>query len=108
MSQEGRQNEEGPVRVRLYGLVSMTRKRYLLQVAVFVLLAGVVLALWWLFWPARREELRKVPSLRSHRLIQALNLTPVVIFGLLAIQATEVYFVLRRFARKEAERKPGA
>jgi hypothetical protein len=95
---------EGPVRVRLYGLVSMTRRRYLMQMTVALVLAGGLLALWWAQWPMLKKDLQRNPSPVLDRAIAFWDAAPWVIGAVIGLQAVEAFFVLRAFRRKEAER----
>jgi hypothetical protein len=96
-----------PVRVKLYGLVSMTRRRYLAQVVVFFTLCAALLAVWWFRWPAARTRMKQAPSPVIDRLIAFWNVAPWVILGLALVQTLEAWYVLRLFRRKEAERAGG-
>jgi hypothetical protein len=94
-----------PVRIKVYGLVPMTRRRYLTQLAVAVVLALVLLGLWWFLWPGRRAQLLSNPSPARQRVGAAVDAVPWVILAVAGAQAVEAWFVLRRFARKEAARE---
>lgn len=96
--------DQGPVRVRLYGLVTMTRRRYLWQVAAAFLLAGGLMAAWWLRWAKVREALLMAPTPVIERVVAFWDAAPWVIGGLAVLQAAEAFVVLRAFRRKEAER----
>lgn len=91
-----------PVRVKLYGLVPMTRRRYLAQLVVALVLAGVLLLGWWLYWPRVRAKLMPADSPMLERLVVFWNVAPAVVLSILVLQGIEAWFVLRLFARKEA------
>lgn len=92
-----------PVRIKLYGLVSMTRRRYVAQLAAFLGLAVVGLVGWWLFWPQARTRMAAEPDAAVLRAMSAgMEWFPWVVLGLVAVQLVEAYFVLRRFRAKEA------
>jgi hypothetical protein len=93
-----------PVRVRLYGLIPMTRGRYLTQAALLVLLAAVVMAAWLILWMPRLTAARDAsPQLASIQ--TCLSYLPWALLALVTAQGVETIFVLRAFARKEAGRR---
>jgi hypothetical protein len=96
-------SEQAPVRIKLYGLLPMTRRRYVFQLVIGAGLAVGLLAAWWLRWPTLREELRMVRTPTMDRLIAFWDLVPWVIIAFAAVQAVEAWYVLRLFARKEKE-----
>lgn len=96
-----------PVRVRLYGIVSLTRRRYLAQLAVAVLLAAGLMALWYFRWPTVRRALVAAQTPLMDRAVAFWDLAPWVIGALAVLQVAEAFFVLRAFRRKEAERGVG-
>src|SRR5262245_4809503 len=94
-----------PVKLKLYGFLTLTRRRYVGQL-VFALVAAVgLLALWWLRWPVERERLTNNPAPPlSDWLLAAGAALPWVLLAVVAVQAVEAVVVLRRFAQKEAAR----
>jgi hypothetical protein len=94
-----------PVRVKVYGLVSMTRRGYLVQWALAVLFEAALLGLWLVRAPQVRAHLESGPPQPVARLLLAvLTYTPWVlgVFGVLLV--LEAWVVLRCFARKKAGR----
>lgn len=91
-----------PVRVKLYGLIPITRKRYLIQVGFALFLAAVLLVAWFLYWPTVRNSLRAANSPTLDRIVVFWNLAPVVVGSIVVLQAIEAWIVLRLFARKSA------
>ncbi len=94
-----------PVRVKLYGLFSMTKRRYVFQAAASVVGAVLVLVGWYFAWPGLRPRLTRpdLPASTFRTLIVAvMDAVPWILLTALAYQAAEVYLVLRAFARKEA------
>jgi hypothetical protein len=91
-----------PVRVRLYGLVSITRRRYLMQLAFWPVLVPLLLAAWWYRWPAARAILADSESESAAPLIAFGDAFPWVVLGAALLQGIEAFFVLRAFARKRA------
>jgi hypothetical protein len=93
-----------PVRVKLYRLTSMTRRGYLIQLAVSVVIVIGFLAFWWLRWP----ELRWDPATAHHPISRWVAIffdnVPWVVGTIGVLLLLEATIVLRRFARKEAER----
>jgi len=91
-----------PVRVKVYGLIPLTRRRYLGQVAVTTALGAVLLVVWWLRWPAFRHQLRQIPLPVAEWVVAVGDNLPWVLLAGAAVQGVEAYFALRRFARKQA------
>ena len=92
---------EPPIRIKLYGLVTVTKRGYLIQLAVVVVLLAVLLGIW---LRVRAADLRDLPP-SAERLFQLLNALPWVVLACAVLVAVEAYVVLRRFARAEAERR---
>ena len=98
-----------PVRVKLYGLIPITRRRYLTQLVVALVLSSALLLAWWLYWPTVRGSLEASRSDVLDGVVRFWNVAPYLILGIVALQLIEAWVVLRRFRRKEAEQaKPGA
>ena len=99
-----------PVRVKLYGLIHITRRRYLTQLVVALVLSAALLLAWWVYWPAARGSLEASRSDVLDGVVRFWNVAPYLILGIVALQVIEAWVVLRRFRRKEAEQsaKPGA
>ena len=93
-----------PVRVKVYGLVPLTRRRYLIQAAFGLVCLAGLLVLWWLYWPELNDRLSKVTRTALAEVVYlTLANTPWILLGVLALKLVEMAFVLRRFACKEAE-----
>ena len=98
-----------PVRVKLYGLIPITRRRYVMQFAIALVLSSALLLGWWLYWPNVRGSLEASRSDVLDGVVRFWNVAPYLILGIVALQLIEAWVVLRRFRRKEAEQaKPGA
>jgi hypothetical protein len=93
-----------PVRVKLYGLFSMTRRRYMTQLVVAGLLVVALLVVWLVYCLTIRQQARGLPSLEH--VVLLLDLLPWIALGLGALQALEAFVVLRAFARKQAGQPP--
>jgi hypothetical protein len=93
-----------PVRIKLYGLVWMTRRRYLAQVITAALLAVALLSFWWLRWPSVRAMMERSPTPVTERVVAFVTIMPWLILAGALVQGIEAWYVLRLFARKEAER----
>jgi hypothetical protein len=112
-----------PVRIKLYGLVPMTRKRYLCQQAVAVGLTFVLLFVW--YWmpspdaflppppgpskgmgPRLAEPVEELPPGLA-RFFWIIERLPWLVGLLWILIAVETAIVLRMFARKEAEQTAG-
>ena len=97
-----------PVRVKVYGLFPLTRRRYLFQAACGGVCFVALFVAWWLYGPELSERLGKMKQttwvvLVHHVLVAA----PWVLLGVAAIKFVEMYFVLRRFAVKETQPTEG-
>jgi hypothetical protein len=96
---------EPPIRIKLYGLVSVTKRSYLVQLAVVIVLLAVLLGVW-MRLPSG-AELRDLPP-EYVRLLTALSYLPWVVLACALLVAAEAFVVLRRFAREEALRRAPA
>lgn len=86
-----------PVRIRLYGLFPVTRRRYLLQLAVAGICVVVLLGLHLLFSPAVRSHLLDQRSEASLRFLAFWQALPWLVAALAGLQLLEALIVLRRF-----------
>jgi hypothetical protein len=89
-----------PVRVKLYGLVWTTRRRYLIQLVVAGLLMAGLLAAWLFHWLNLRDKVRAVESPSLGWVVALLDLTPWIVLVVAVLQGVEAFFVLRAFARQ--------
>ncbi len=89
-----------PVRVKIYGLTSMTRRGYLTQLGVAVMLVIGLLAFWW-FWPAVRPDPKTVPDAARQRVLVFLDNVPWVVGIIGVLLLLEAWIVLRRFAARK-------
>jgi hypothetical protein len=98
---EGKETE--PVRVKVYGLFALTRRRYLRQAATGLLSLGFLLVAWWLSWPSLRQPLDKLelPPTMSW-IVAVLNRVPWILLGAGLYKCIEMWLVLRAYARREA------
>jgi hypothetical protein len=98
-----------PVRIKMYGLFSLTKQRYLSQAIAGVLGAVVILVGWYFIWPPMRDRLARPdlpPSSFREMIVAILGNVPWILLAALAYKAMEVYIVLRIFGRKEANAVP--
>jgi hypothetical protein len=97
-----------PVRIKLYGLVTVTKRGYLAQLAAAALMLAALVVIRAYVPPvgelARQEY---VPAAASAALWFLTNLHWIAL-ALAALFAVEAFFVLRRFAREEAKQPPAA
>jgi hypothetical protein len=92
-----------PVRVKVYGLLSRTRRRYVLEATVGVVCLVAVMVAWWFGWPKLRQRLVQLelsPAMRTVVII--LDAVPWLLLVVAAVKAVEIPIVLRAFARKAA------
>lgn len=92
-----------PVRVKVYGLISLTRRTYLFCVAVGVVGMAALLVLWALTagTPTPAEKAGKFPLTPIYIWR---NYAPWLLAAAALLEGIEVYVVLKRFRRAEAER----
>jgi hypothetical protein len=102
-----------PVRIKVYGLFWQTRRRYVLQ-SIFGLGYGVaLLVLWFAAWPGMYKQLTRwdvdLPAYMRVT-VAVLNELPWILAAAAVIKLFEMWIILRRFTRKEAEQlaKPPA
>jgi hypothetical protein len=92
-----------PVRVKVYGLFSRTRRRYVIEAALGTVFGLILLIAWWLGWPHLRQRLDALelpPFLQLT--VAVLDWTPWILLGAVMWKGMEVLIVLRSFARKGA------
>jgi hypothetical protein len=95
-----------PAKVRLYGLMTVTRRGYLTQVGFAAVLLVALLGVWAMM-PPLPPELRDAPMSSAGRIvIGLLGNVPWLVLALAVLLVIEVIVVLGRFRRLEAER-PG-
>ena len=97
------QANPAPVRVKLYGFYSTTKRRYVAQVVFAAVLIALLLAGWTYYRISLRERLQGIDVRAADQIVAVWDLVPWVVLGIAALQAIEAYFVLRAFARKQAE-----
>ncbi|MFO0877947.1 MAG: hypothetical protein U0840_11390 [Gemmataceae bacterium] len=90
-----------PVRIKLYGLVWMTRRRYVQQLVTACGLAVLFLGVWWWQWPVVRTRFDGADSPALARFLLVMDHVPWVLAGVVVLQLIEAFFVLRVFARRE-------
>jgi hypothetical protein len=99
-----------PVRIKLYGLVSRTRRGYLTHSVFEALCVVAVLSLWFLGWDnykPKRERYERVPPI-VRVAVAIVDQTPWIVLGAVAFKAIELWVVLKRFEAKEEQRRKQA
>lgn len=91
-----------PVRVRLYGFLRMTRRRYLRQVFLALMLSAVLLGVWAWNWPGMRREILPDAPPTAERFLALMDALGWIILAAVLLQLIEAFFVLRRFRQLEA------
>jgi hypothetical protein len=96
-----------PVRVKVYGLISLTKRTYLVWVAIGGLGLVALLVLWALTagTPTPAEKAGNFP-LTPFYIWR--NYAPWLLAAAALLEGIEVYVVLKRFRRAEAERRQAA
>lgn len=97
-----------PVRIKLYGLFSMTRRRYVTQLIVAVFVVVLYISFWWLVWPGMRAQLEGIPDPAAARVVAVFDAIPYILLGVGLLQAIEAVFVLRMFRARDAQQQPQA
>jgi hypothetical protein len=103
-----------PVRVKVYGLFSRTRKRYLLDSAIGLAALLAVFIAWFPCWPPLKERIDTIEKFRVEKgesglptymqiTVAVLDVLPLVLTATGLFKCLEMFLVLRSFARKEAE-----
>jgi hypothetical protein len=96
-----------PVRVKLYGLWSRTRRGYLTQSVVEALGVVAFLSLWFLGWDAikpKQERYERIPPAVKVA-VAVVDQTPWIVLAAIAVKAVELWVVLKRFTAKEEEQR---
>jgi hypothetical protein len=91
-----------PVRIRLYGLFSVTRRSYLIQLGIAVVLLCLLASVQFLVPKLPPPPAGKEEPAQLARIVWLLNNTFWIALGLGLLFALEAFVVLRRFAREEA------
>jgi hypothetical protein len=90
-----------PIKIKLYGLISMTKQGYILQAVLVVALMGVLMGIWFV-QPTAAELKKAYKDNPMPFLAIAIRYIPALVLISGIAQSIEAYFVLRRFAREEA------
>ena len=94
-----------PVRVKVYGLFAWTRRRYFVQSVLDFVSGAAVLLFWLLVWPGMKQNVMRFDPPPTHLIVvvAVLDQVPWILLAATAVKVFEMWIVLRRFARKEAE-----
>jgi hypothetical protein len=95
-----------PVRVKLYGLMPVTKRGYLFQLTLAACLLGGLLYVW-TYLPPRPADQKGVLPPRSVWIWAVLDKLPWLVAAVAALYGIEAVIVFRRFARKEAAQRAG-
>jgi hypothetical protein len=92
---------EPPIRIRLYGFMTVTRRGYITQlVLAAVMLAGLIV-----MWVYFRRDIDPSFSPAVARIRVIFDYLPWVVLVIAVLYVIEATVVLRRFAREEARRR---
>ena len=95
-----------PVRVKVYGLFSLTKQSYLRQAAAGVVFAAFIAAGWYFGWPPLSKRLAAAPpSAFRDFLVAVLGNVPWIVLAVVVYKAIEVFFVLRAFSRRVSPKR---
>jgi hypothetical protein len=100
--QQGDPPAAPPVRVKVYGVFNLTRRAYLTIEVVGLLVVPALLLTAYLLPRPRPGPGGVLPPWKAW-LAWFLDLTPWLALLVLLVEPVEIYLVLRRFARKQAE-----
>jgi hypothetical protein len=100
--------QQPPVRVKVYGLIALTKRGYLRCLAVGVVLMVALLLAWALFLAGPPTPAEQSGDAGFSLWWVVREWTPWIIVAAAFLEGIEAYFVLRRFRRAEAERQAGA
>jgi hypothetical protein len=92
---------EPPIRIKLYGLFSVTRRGYIAQLVI----AGVLLVGWVGMWLYLRRATNPADDPAVARIRQVFDWIPWLALAVAILYVIEAYFVFRRFAREQARRR---
>jgi hypothetical protein len=95
------------VRVKVYGLFALTRRRYLFQATAGGVCIVALLLAWYFGWAALKQRLERLPAPPILSvMIQVLDWAPWILIATAVYKLLEVIVVLRCFARKAAAEAP--
>lgn len=94
-----------PARVKLYGLVSVTRRAYRIQLAAAAVLLLGLLTLW-LCLPVLRPAVGRDTTPAARAAWALLDYLPWVVLTLAGLFIIEAIIVFRRFAQVESKPSP--
>jgi hypothetical protein len=92
---------EPPIRIKLYGLFSVTKRGYITQ----LVLAGILLVALIGMWLYIRGRINPAISPEIARIRDLFDYIPWVALIVAVLYVIEAVFVLRRFAREEARQR---
>jgi hypothetical protein len=92
-----------PAQIKLYGLFPTTRRRYITQLIIAVLLVTVLLSYWFIYWLGARQQARDLDIPALNRVAYWLDRTPWIVLVYAIAQTIEAWFVFRAFARKQGQ-----
>jgi hypothetical protein len=90
-----------PVRVKLYGFFSTTKRRYVAQVVVAAVMVVFLFVAWLFFHQALRGRLQALSTPLLDLVVKVWDAAPWIVLTLAVLQVIEAYFVFRAFARKQ-------
>jgi membrane protein implicated in regulation of membrane protease activity len=98
-----------PVRIKVYGLISLTRRGYLMFLGAGLVLLVILLLLWALVLtePLRPDQPEEATFAQVLWTFLRENLPWILLLAAL-LEVLEAFIVLRRFRRAEADRSNGA
>jgi hypothetical protein len=92
---------EPPIRIKLYGLVSVTKRGYVYQLVFAGIMLVALLVMWFYF----RQKLNPEISPSIAQLRGVLDYLPWAVLAIALLYVLEATIVFRRFAAEEAKRR---
>ena len=84
-----------PVRVKLYGFYSITKRKYVAQVVVAAVMIAFLFVAWLIFHQSLRDRLLALSVPVLDTVVKVWDTVPWIVLTLAVLQVIEAYFVFR-------------
>lgn len=91
-----------PPRVKVYGFLSLTKRQYLITLAGALFLLLTLMPLWFL---QGHEYVKQFLQVQAPALAPLVQYVPFIVLAAVLLEGIEVWLVLRKFAKLEAEQR---